>query len=69
MINQIAPVSTKTEALPSINKDLLKARHIQANVKTLTGALPRPTTLPRQVQMWSPITAGPVLVPVTRWIE
>lgn len=63
MINQIAPVSTQTEALPSINKDLLKARHIQAHVKTLTG------TLPRQVQMWSPIKAGPVLVPVTRWIE
>jgi hypothetical protein len=67
MINQISPVQTKTEALPSINKDLLKARHIQAHVKTLTGTLPRP--LPRQVQMWSPITAGPVLVPVTRWIE
>jgi len=63
MINQIAPVSTKTEALPTINKDLMKARHIQAHVKTLTGALPR------QVQMWSPITAGPILVPVTRWIE
>ena len=63
MINQIAPVSTKTEALPSINKDLLKARHIQAHVKTLTG------NLPRQVQMWSPITAGPIMVPVTRWIE
>jgi hypothetical protein len=63
MINQIAPVSTKTEPLPSINKDLLKARHIQAHVKTLTGALPT------QVQLWSPITAGPFLVPVTRWIE
>jgi hypothetical protein len=63
MINQIAPVSTKTEALPSINKDLLKARHIQANVKTLTGKLPT------QVQVWSPITAGPYMVPVTRWIE
>jgi hypothetical protein len=63
MINQIAPVQTKTEALPLINKDLLKARHIQANVKTLTG------TLPTKVQMWSPITSGPYMVPVTRWIE
>ncbi len=63
MINQIATVLTKTEPLPSINKDLLKARHIQARVKTLTGALPT------QVQMWSPITAGPYMVPVTRWIE
>ena len=63
MINQIANVLTKTETLPSINKDLLKARHIQANVKQLTGALPT------QVQIWSPITAGPYMVPVTRWIE
>jgi hypothetical protein len=63
MINQIAPVHTQTEALPSINKDLLKARHIQAHVKQLTGALPT------QVELWSPITAGPYLVPVTRWIE
>ncbi len=63
MINQITPVQTKTEALPTINKDLMTARHIQAHVKTLTGALPR------QVQMWSPITAGPIMVPVTRWIE
>jgi len=64
MINQIASVQTKTEPLPKINKDLLRARHIQANVKQgLTGRLPT------QVQMWSPITAGPYMVPVTRWIE
>jgi len=65
MIHQIAPVQTKTAPLPTINKDLMKARHIQAHVKTLTG------TLPKQVQIWSPITAGPFMVPVTvtRWIE
>jgi hypothetical protein len=63
MINQIAHVQTKTAALPSINKDLMKARHIQTHVKQLTGALPT------QVEMWSPLTAGPFVVPVTRWIE
>jgi len=60
MIHQIAPVQTKTEPLPKINKALLQARHIQAKVKQ---------GLPTQVQMWSPITAGPYMVPVTRWIE
>jgi hypothetical protein len=66
MINQIAPVAAKTAALPQLNKGLMQARHIQAQVKQgLTGRLPT------QVHLWSPITAGPYLVPVTvtRWIE
>ena len=66
MIHQIAAVATKTEPLPAINKALMQARHIQAHVKQgLTGKLPT------QVHMWSPITSGPYLVPVTvtRWIE
>ena len=63
MINQIAHVQNQTAALPTINKDLLKARHIQTHVKSLTGALPT------QVELWSPLTSGPYLVPVTRWIE
>ena len=62
MIHQIAPVQTKTEPLPKINKALLQARHIQAQVK-------QSGRLPTQVHMWSPITAGPYIVPVTRWIE
>jgi hypothetical protein len=63
MIHQIAPVANKTEPLPAINKALMQARHIQAQVKT--GALPK------QVHIWSPITSGPYMVPVTvtRWIE
>jgi len=65
MIYQISPVITKTEALPTINKDLLKARHIQAQVKERTAT----QSLPNIGYLFSPATAGPVLVPVTRWIE
>ncbi len=65
MINQIAHVQTKTAPLPGINRGLIQARHIQANVKeqAATGALPRIG------ELWSPLTAGPFIVPVTRWIE
>jgi hypothetical protein len=64
MINQVAPVQTKTAPLPQFNKGLLQARHIQFQVKErVTGKLPT------HVHVWSPITAGPYLVPVTRWIE
>jgi hypothetical protein len=64
MIHQVATVQTKTELLPKLNKGLLQARHIQAAVKErFSGGLPT------QVQVWSPFTAGPYMVPVTRWIE
>ena len=65
MINQISPVQTKTAPLPTINRALLQARHIQAHVKeqATTGALP---TIG---ELWSPITSGPFIVPITRWIE
>ncbi len=65
MINQIAAVQTKTAPLPTINRGLLQARHIQAHVKeqAATGALPSVG------ELWSPITAGPYIVPITRWIE
>ncbi len=65
MINQIAPVSTKTESLPTLNKALLQARHIQNHVKERTATGPLPTT----GVIWSPYTSGPFVVPVTRWIE
>ena len=64
MINQIAPVQIKTAALPQLNRGLLQARHIQSLVKERVT-----DSLPKQVQMWSPITSGPYMVPVTRWIE
>jgi hypothetical protein len=63
MICQITPVKTKTEASPTINKGLLQARHIQAQVKERSKALPE------NGYLWSPFTPGPVLVPITRWIE
>jgi hypothetical protein len=65
MIYQINPVKTKTETLPTINKSLLQARHIQAHVKEQTHT----QSLPNFGYLFSPDTAGPVLVPVTRWIE
>ncbi len=64
MIHQVAPVQTKTELLPKLNKGLLQARHIQTLVKERVTK-----GLPTQVELWSPITAGPYMVPVTRWIE
>jgi hypothetical protein len=63
MIHQIAPVKTKTAPLPKLNKDLLQARHIQARVKKDAQQLPT------HIEILSPITNGPFLVPVTRWIE
>ena len=65
MINQIAAVKTKTEPLPQLNRGLLQARHIQANVKQLVPQ----SSLPDRIEIWSPITSGPYIVPVTRWIE
>ncbi len=65
MINQISPVQAKTQPLPTINRSLLQARHIQAIVKERVAGTPLPAT----VELWSPITAGPYMVPVTRWIE
>ena len=65
MINQIANVKTKTELLPSINRSLIQARHIQAHVKEMAADGLRPT----EGYLWSPMTAGPYLVPITRWIE
>jgi len=58
MIHQIAPIS-QTQTLP-LNKDLMKVRHIQHRLKA---------NQPDYGFLWSPATAGPYLVPVTRWIE
>ena len=65
MIYQISDVKTKTEPLPPVNKGLIQARHIQAHLKEqIADGL-----LPDRVHIWSPMTAGPFIVPVTRWIE
>jgi hypothetical protein len=65
MINQLSSIPVKTGSLPTINKALLQARHIQSHVKQ---SIPR-SILPGHVELWSPHTSGPYLVPVTRWIE
>lgn len=65
MIYQIADIKTKTEPLPKISKGLIQARHIQAHLKEqIADGL-----LPNRWQSWSPMTPGPVLVPVSRWVE
>jgi hypothetical protein len=65
MIYQITPVKTQTEPLPKINRGLMQTRHLQAQLKEriADGILPDPS------ESWSPITPGPYLVPVSRWIE
>ena len=65
MIYQITNVKTKTAPLPTINRDLLKARHIQSQVKEKAADRLTPT----EGYLWSPMNTGPYLVPVTRWIE
>jgi hypothetical protein len=65
MIHQIAPVPTKTTALPSINKALIKARHIQARVRGDIQAGCRPES----GVISSPLSGAPFLVPILRWIE
>ena len=65
MIHQIAPVKTQTQPLNAINKGLLQARHIQANVKRFSSS----QALPTVGELWSPLTPGPYIVPITRWIE
>jgi hypothetical protein len=65
MIRQIADIKTRTEPLPTINRDLLKARRVQAHIKEMAADGLAPT----EGYLWSPMTAGPYLVPITRWIE
>ena len=65
MINQIAPILKTTTRLTTLNKDLAKVRLIQARVK----GRHTPADKPENGILWSPITAGPYMVPVLRWIE
>ena len=65
MIYQIANVKTKTDPLPTINRDLLKVRHIQARIKEKAADRLAPT----EGYLWSPMNTGPYVVPITRWIE
>ena len=60
MIKQIAPIPQKTSNLTGINKGL-----VQAQLKDHTSDADKP----ENGILWSPITAGPYLVPILRWIE
>jgi hypothetical protein len=64
MICQVCPVKTKTAPLPRISKALTQVRNLQARVKERA-----PTYPVDRSQLWSPLTAGPYIVPVSRWIE
>jgi hypothetical protein len=51
--------------LPVISRGLVQARHIQAHLKErIADGL-----LPHDGRSWAPVTAGPYLVPVSRWVE
>jgi hypothetical protein len=64
MIYQIAPVTRQTSTFKSFNKGLAQVRHIQRQLKARVSD----SKLPDDV-FWSPLTSGPFLVPVSRWIE
>ncbi|MCE0485012.1 MAG: hypothetical protein LV479_12345 [Methylacidiphilales bacterium] len=65
MIHQIASVKTKTEPLPQINRGLMQVRRMQSRIKEkIADGL-----FPSEGILWSPMTSGPYIVPVTRWIE
>lgn len=56
---------TKTSPLPKFNRGLVQARHIQNRLKeAATDAVYQNDCL-----IWSPITPGPYMVPLTRYIE
>jgi hypothetical protein len=65
MIKQIAPVPSVTTLMSSFNRDLVRARHIQARLKSLETS----DAKPQSGILWDPAGAAPYLVPITRWIE
>ena len=65
MIHQNFHVKTKTEQLSMINRDLIKARHIQSHIKAMAAG----GATPPGGSIWSPMNSAPYLVPITRWIE
>ncbi len=65
MINQIAPVPTKTTRLGLGRVDLVIAHDLQARVRDRAHAEAKPET----GLVSSPLTGMPYLVPILRWIE
>jgi hypothetical protein len=67
MIRQIATVKTKTQPLPVVNQTRDKAEPIHSDLEKEQAAAGE--SLPTEGYLFSPIHAGPYLVPITRWIE
>jgi hypothetical protein len=65
MINQIAPIFSVTARTSSFNKDLVKARHIQARLKDLQSGV----DTPKSGILSDPTMIAPYVVPILRWIE
>lgn len=63
MICQISKIKTKTAPLPKIDRGSVEAKHLQPHLKS------RDDEQSDQEHFWSPMTAGPYLVPVSRWVE
>lgn len=64
MIHPTTHVKTRTGPLPGINRDLIKARHIQSHLKEMAADGLAPTGS----YLCSSVNNGPGLVPITRWI-
>jgi hypothetical protein len=60
MIHQIFEVKTKTEALPKI--EAVRIAHLPRGKAAENARANRD-------HFWSPLTAGPYLVPISRWVE
>ncbi len=65
MIKQIAPIPSVANPTPNLNGDLVKARHIQARLKSFETS----DAKPQNGILWDPAKAAPYLVPIIRWIE
>jgi hypothetical protein len=65
MIHQICQVKAQTERLPELNQGFDQVRRLQAQLKARRPKRAQSTG----EQFWSPMTAGPYLVPVSRWVE
>lgn len=64
MINQVSPIP-QVNTSNQLNKDFAKARLIQAK---LNGRVIDAAEIDYGY-LWSPLTAGPYLVPVLKWID
>jgi hypothetical protein len=68
MIHQIFDIKPKTASLPTVDRGLIRARHIQAQLKErfAGGSLPSHVEVRRTVSLPSFMS---YIVPVSRWIE